>query len=158
MYVLQHITSYHRGGVSRLEARALAPAVKIATYYLSIDRMGTHDGSATQGRKHNIPLLRFRAAHELASCGDRNPRRPLEAAETRPNESTNRAGGDGRENRNGTAGMPGTPKQRQARAGTGGQTHTDCRRLPGGDRPADRPADGSPVATDPPTDPERKHE
>lgn len=54
--------------------------------------------------------------------------------------------------------MPGTPKQRQARAGTVGQTRSDCRLLPGGDRPADRPADDSPGATYPPTDPERKHE
>lgn len=68
-----------------------------------------------------------------------------------------RAGTDG-ENRSGTARTLGTPKQRQVRAGTGGQERTDRRKLPGGDRPADRPADGSQVATDPPTDPERKHE
>lgn len=120
--------------------------------------MGTHDGSAAQERKHKSPLSRFRAAHELASCGDRNLRRSLATAERRPNENTNRAGGDRRKNCNGTARTPGTPKQRQVRAGTVGQTRTDRRLLPGGDRPADRPADCSQVATDPPTDPERKHE
>lgn len=59
------------------------------------DRTYKRGGLVPRGRKYSNPLFRFRAAHELASCGDRNPRRPLEAAETRPNESTNRVGGHG---------------------------------------------------------------
>ena len=104
--------------------------------------MGTYGGSPAQVRKHKNHLLRSRAACGLATHGDRDPRRAHAPAETRPNRPA-----DGSQ----VANPPTAPRWRQTRRQT-------RRRLPGGDRPADRPADGSPVATDPPIDPERKHE